>query len=160
LRICGSLYRGRRRHKSHDDRGAADVGPFPGDLALHIERDAVGGGIYLEAYFTEYKRNINIVGIIRDFKPDADVRNLKTAIEFKFTTSRAEVSRAIGRIFENISGYAGSLDWTRFYTVVYQTEPFEPEERIKSELTRAGTVTWKAILGSGPTKWIHSRSVW
>ena len=28
-----------------DDRVAADVGPSPGDLALRIERDAVGGGI-------------------------------------------------------------------------------------------------------------------
>jgi hypothetical protein len=25
---------------------------------------------YLEAYFTEYKRAVNIGGIIRDFKPD------------------------------------------------------------------------------------------
>jgi hypothetical protein len=29
----------------HDDWIAADVGPSPGDLALRIERDAVGGGI-------------------------------------------------------------------------------------------------------------------
>ena len=32
-----------RQH--HDDRVAADVGPSPGDRALRIERDAVGGGI-------------------------------------------------------------------------------------------------------------------
>ena len=30
------------RHR--DDRVAADLGPSPGDLALRIERDAVGGG--------------------------------------------------------------------------------------------------------------------
>src|SRR5207248_2943313 len=32
-----------RQHR--DDRVAADLGPSPGDLALRIERDAVGGGI-------------------------------------------------------------------------------------------------------------------
>jgi hypothetical protein len=33
---------------------------------------------YLEAYFSEYKRSVTITGILRDFKPDSGVRNLKT----------------------------------------------------------------------------------
>lgn len=45
---------------------------------------------------------------------------------------------------------AGSLDWTRFYSVIYQTEAFESEDRIRSEMARAGTLmTWKAILVTG-----------
>jgi hypothetical protein len=104
---------------------------------------------YLEAFFTEYKRAVKITGVIRDFKPDGGVRNLKAAIEFKFAGTRTEVSRAMGGVFEDISGYAGSLDWTRFYSVIYQTAAFESEDRIKSELTRSGTVTWKALLVTG-----------
>ena len=96
---------------------------------------------YLEAYFTEYRRELKIPGIIRDFKPDGGIRNLRTAVEFKFATSPAEVSEAMAGIFEDISGYSGSLDWTRFYSVIYQTEAFESEDRVKAELTRAGTVT-------------------
>src|SRR5215471_3256255 len=63
-------------------------------------------------------------------------------------------------IFEDISGYTGSLDWTRFYTVVYQTEAFETEPRIKQELARAGTVTWQGILvtGSGGRRLPNKRS--
>ena len=115
---------------------------------------------YLEAYFTKYRRSINIMGIVRDFKPDGGVRNLKAAIEFKFASSRSEVSRAIGGILDDISGYTGSLDWTRFYTVVYQTEAFETEPRIKQELARAGTVTWQGILvtGSGGRRLPNKRS--
>jgi hypothetical protein len=56
----------------------------------------------------------------------------------------------MGGIFEDVSGYSGTLDWTRFYTVIYQTKAFESEDRIKSELARAGTLlTWKALLVTG-----------
>src|SRR5258708_29506768 len=40
---------------------------------------------YLSAFFTEYKKSIQIGGVIRDFKPDCGIRNLKVGIEFKYT---------------------------------------------------------------------------
>jgi len=104
---------------------------------------------YLAAFFVEFKKTVTIDGIIRDFKPDCGIRNLRAAMEFKYAATRKEFSRAIGGIFEDISGYKGSLDWNRFYTVVYQTEAFESEERVKAEMTRAGAVTWKTILVTG-----------
>jgi len=105
---------------------------------------------YLQAFFTEYKHPITISGIIKDFKPDGGVRNLKTAIEFKYAANREEVGKSLGGIFEDAGGYSGSLDWTRFYSLIYQTEPFESEDRVKSEMTRAGLITWKALLVTGP----------
>lgn len=106
---------------------------------------------YLGALFTQYKPEIKITGILKDFKPDGGVQNLKAGIEFKFAATPNEVTRAMGGVFEDISGYTGSLDWTRFYTVIYQTDAFESEDRIKSELSRAGTLmTWKALLVTGP----------
>ncbi len=104
---------------------------------------------YLGAVFIEYKHPLKIRGIVRDFEPDGGVRNLGAAIEFKFAATKAAVSHALGGIFEDVSGYAGSRDWTRFYSVIYQIAPFESEDRIRSELTRAGAITWKAILVTG-----------
>jgi hypothetical protein len=105
---------------------------------------------YLEATFTEYRRKVKIDGIIQDFRPDCGVRNLKAAIEFKYVNSLKELPKAMGGIFEDVSGYKGSLDWTRFYCVIYQTQAFESEDKIRSELVRAGTLlTWKAILVTG-----------
>ena len=105
---------------------------------------------YLQAFFTEYKKDITISGIIRDFKPDCGVRNLRTAIEFKYANSESEVARAIGGVFEDTSGYKGSPEWINFYALVYQTEAFESEDRVKSEISRAGvTLTWKAFLVTG-----------
>ena len=105
---------------------------------------------YLEACFPHYRNPIEIAGIIRNFKPDGGVRNLKTAIEFKFATTHAEVATALSGIFEDVSGYSGSLDWTRFFSVVYQTEPFESEDRFKAEKARvAGALSWTPILVTG-----------
>ncbi|MDS4068468.1 MAG: hypothetical protein RKO24_02490 [Candidatus Competibacter sp.] len=104
---------------------------------------------YLDACFTEYKHPVIIPGIVKDFKPDGGIRNLRTAIEFKYANSREEVARSLGGIFEDAGGYSGSHDWTRFYSLIYQTEAFESEDRVHSEMTRAGLVTWKAILVTG-----------
>ena len=103
---------------------------------------------YLGATFTEYRPDVTIPGIIRDFKPDGGVRNLKAAIEFKFADKPEEVARAVAGIFEDISGYSGSQDWTRVFSVIYQTDAFESEDRITSEMTRAGT-KWKTLLVTG-----------
>jgi hypothetical protein len=103
---------------------------------------------YLEAFFTEYRHPVKIPGITKDYTPDGGVRNLKVAIEFKYASTADEVSRALAGIFEDSRGYNGSLDWTHFYSVIYQTEPFESEDRIKSEMERGG-VTWKAIVVAG-----------
>lgn len=104
---------------------------------------------YLGAFFIEYRPTVSIPGTITDFKPDCGVRNLNVAIEFKFAQNEPEVRRAMRGILEDISGYAGSRDWNRFYTVIYQTAAFESEDRVRSELTRAGALTWKAILVTG-----------
>jgi hypothetical protein len=104
---------------------------------------------YLRAFFTEYKSPVRISGIIRDFEPDGGIRNLRAAIEFKYAASKDEVSRALGGIFEDHNGYSGSHDRVRFYAVIYQTAPFESEDHVRSELTRAGMITWKAILVTG-----------
>ncbi|MCU1302000.1 MAG: hypothetical protein JWQ87_2284 [Candidatus Sulfotelmatobacter sp.] len=104
---------------------------------------------YLEACFAEYVKNVHIPGGITTFKPDGGIRNLKAAIEFKFASTRDEVSRSLRGIFEDVTGYKGSADWTRFYSVVYQTEAFESEEKFRHDLARAGAMSWIPILVTG-----------
>lgn len=104
---------------------------------------------YLSAAFVQYTPNVQIPGIIKNFKPDGGVRSIKAAVEFKYADERDEVSKALSGIFEDVSGYSGSADWTKFYSVVYQTEPFEVVERFEGELKRAGAFTWTPILVTG-----------
>jgi hypothetical protein len=104
---------------------------------------------YLDACFTEYHHPVSITGVLTRFEPDGGVRNLQAAIEFKYADTETELKTALRGIFEDISGYSGSKDWTRFYTVIYQTDSFEAEDRFKAEMTRAGTNTWTPILVTG-----------
>jgi hypothetical protein len=101
---------------------------------------------YLSAYFPRYTTKPHVHGSLKRFKPDGGVVNLKAAIEFKFADSNTEVLTALDGFFEDISGYSGSDDWTTFYAVVYQTEPFVSESRFQAEFDRAGASNWKPIL--------------
>jgi hypothetical protein len=104
---------------------------------------------HLAAFFTDYTHPLHISGVIRNFEPDGGIRHLAAAIEFKFADTKAEVGRALSGIFEDISAYKGSSEWSHFYTVVYQTESFESEDRFKSEMTRVGALDWTPVLVTG-----------
>jgi len=104
---------------------------------------------YLEAFFLEYRPRPRIHGIVKDFEADCGVRDLKAAVEFKFAATAPEVARALSGVFEDIAGYSGSRDWTTFFSVIYQTEAFQSEDRVRTELTRAGALTWKGLLVTG-----------
>jgi hypothetical protein len=92
--------------------------------------------------------------VIKDFVPDGGVRDIKAAIEFKYAADKAEVSKALGGIYEDMAGYSGSADWTRFYTVLYQTDAFVSEEAFSKAVSRGGSHVWTPILvtGSGDRK--------
>ncbi|MFZ0890721.1 MAG: hypothetical protein WA005_19955 [Candidatus Binataceae bacterium] len=109
---------------------------------------------YLGAFFTEYTRKISLPKLIKNFKPDGGVRDLKVAIEFKYAASEREVSEALSGIYKDMAGYSGSADWTRFYTVLYQTEAFVSEDRFRTAVSRGGSNVWTPILvtGSGERK--------
>jgi len=105
---------------------------------------------YLRVFFTQYTPNIQIEGPTAAFKPDAGIINLKTAIEFKYAASRAEIDTAIGEVFEDTSGYANSEDWKHFILVLYQTEAFISEDQLKVALEKASRKNWTPILVPGP----------
>jgi hypothetical protein len=104
---------------------------------------------YLDAFFPQYTPSVQIARPIRNFKPDAGVINLRAAIEFKFAAQASEVPTAIGGIFEDEGGYAGSADWTRFYCVLYQTEPFVTNERFQAVFEKTASENWTPILVTG-----------
>ncbi len=77
------------------------------------------------------------------------IRHLKAAVEFKFASTPTELKQAVSGIFEDTAGYKGSLDWTRFYSVIYMTEPFESPARFHADMSRAGALNWTVIPVSG-----------
>ena len=105
---------------------------------------------YLAACFPrEFIPSPGVPGFIKKFKADTGIRHLKAAVEFKFASNATELKEAVSGIFEDTAGYKGSLDWTRFYSVIYMTEAFEAPARFHADMTRAGAVNWTVIPVTG-----------
>jgi hypothetical protein len=111
------------------------------DILIHVFPDTV--------------REVPICQVTKTYKPDIGIPSLKSAIEYKFADSQAEVKKAIGGLYEDMRGYAGSEDWKRFYAVVYMTDPFFTEEQIRAEFKHVNADDcWFPILivGQGSRK--------
>lgn len=105
---------------------------------------------YLEAFFQEdFVRDFEITGPLTNFKPDCGIRGLGVAIEFKYADSEQKVKTALRGILEDVAGYSGSKDWTRFVAVIYQTEAFVPPGKFEAELRRVKAHSWLPILVNG-----------
>lgn len=106
------------------------------DLLIHIFPDTV--------------REIPIAQETKTYKPDLGVKSLKVAAEYKFADSAEDVKKAIGGLYEDMRGYAGSEDWKRFYAVVYMTDAYFTPEQIMSEFNHTcSDSNWKPILVFG-----------
>jgi hypothetical protein len=107
---------------------------------------------YLRATFaSDFRSNVTIGGGIKNFKPDCGIWSVGAAIEFKLVHTRDQVSPAVSGVIEDTAGYRGSKDWTRFYSVIYQAEPFISEAELLGDLKRAGAANWTPIVVNGLT---------
>jgi hypothetical protein len=113
---------------------------------------------YLRACFPDFRLNPPIGGTLKNFKPDFGIASVGAAIEFKIVHTKEQVAIAFSGIAEDSAGYKGSKDWTRFYAVIYQAQPFMLESHLRSDLKRIGATTWTAIVVNGPTESTKSRA--
>lgn len=107
---------------------------------------------YLRACFPDFRFNPDIGGTLKTFKPDCGIASVGAAIEFKVVHTKENVAVAFSGVAEDTAGYRGSKDWTRFFAVIYQAQPWIAESELQSDLKRIGAATWTPILVNGPTK--------
>jgi hypothetical protein len=105
---------------------------------------------YLSACFSDFRFNPQIGGTLKNFKPDCGIASAGAAIEFKFVKSKEEMAIAFSGVAEDTAGYKGSKDWTRFYAVIYQTQPETLESHLRSDMKRIGAARWIPILVHAP----------
>ncbi len=105
--------------------------------------------------FPDTVREASIIQGTKTYKPDIGIKSLKTAAEYKFADSANEVKTAIGGLYEDMRGYAGSEDWKNFFAVVYMTDAFFTQQQIMAEFKHTNADNnWKPILviGKGARK--------
>jgi hypothetical protein len=105
---------------------------------------------HLEGVFDDYVTKPSIDKPLVHFEPDGGIPSLKAAIECKFVSTESEVKEAVHGLTEDLSGYAGSNQWTEFYSVVYMTEAFATEGQFRTALGKSGHAGgWTTILVTG-----------
>ncbi len=107
---------------------------------------------YLSACFPELRLNPHIGGTLKTFKPDCGIASVGAAIEFKIVHAAEQVAIAFSGVAEDTAGYKGSKDWTRFYAVIYQAQPFMLESQLRRDFKRIGAATWIPIVVNGPAE--------
>jgi REase_DpnII-MboI len=107
---------------------------------------------YLSACFPDFQFNPSIGGTLKTFKPDCGIASVDAAIEFKIVHTKEQVAVAFSGVAEDTAGYKGSKDWRRFYSVIYQAQPFMLESQLRSDLKRIGAATWTPIVVNGPAE--------
>jgi len=107
---------------------------------------------YLSACFPDFRRDPQIGGTIKNFKPDCGIASVGAAIEFKLAHTKEQAIVSFTGVVEDTGGYKGSKDWTRFYALMYQAKPFIRKSQLQSDMKRIRAATWKAILVNGDTK--------
>ena len=96
------------------------------------------------------KREVVINHTVKSYKMDIGIISLKAGIEYKFCDSEKEVKKAIEGICSDESGYRGSMDWTRFYAVLYMTEMFFTQDQIEKEFELVELdSSWVPIIVTG-----------
>jgi hypothetical protein len=105
---------------------------------------------HLKNVFDGFVKNPSFATPLVTFKPDCGINDLQAAIEFKYVETDDEMKIAFHGILEDLSGYK-SKDWTRFFSVVYMTAPFETEGRFHQAIQATGNARgWTTILVTGP----------
>lgn len=103
--------------------------------------------------FPDTTREVPIPQVSKTYKPDIGVKSLKTAVEYKFVDTEAELKTAFEGIYADTKGYGGSADWTHFFAVIYCTKTFWTPAQLKAECDAVGMpANWQVLLMTGDGK--------
>jgi len=91
----------------------------------------------LKCHFADLKRKPTLSKPIKNFEPDTGIPSIRTLIEYKFVTTRAEAKRVVDEILADTSGYR-SPHWTHVLFVIYETTRVQPEAEWMSLLESCG----------------------
>jgi hypothetical protein len=101
-------------------------------------------------FYPDAVRDVPIAKQSKTYKPDIGVPSLKAAVEYKFADSEVELKKALGGIYEDVGGYAGSEDWKNFFAVIYMTDDFLTQAQVDAEFHVSKVDrAWKPLLITG-----------
>ena len=93
---------------------------------------------------------------IKTYKPDIAIKELNSAIEYKYANTENECKTAIDGIFEDMTAYSDWKDWQTFFAVINMTDSFYSKNQVEEMLKQKKAVNenWYIIpvYGKGSRK--------
>jgi len=113
---------------------------------VHLRIEAI-----LKCVFPDLKHKPTLTKQIKNFEPDTGIPSLKTLVEYKFLSRKADISPIADQLLADTRGYT-SKDWSQFLYVIYETNRFRTERDWNIFLRESGvpTNTTVVVLGGEP----------
>jgi hypothetical protein len=103
----------------------------------------------LQLSFPDAKKEVTIPQLLTNSRGDLGVPSLRTMIEFKFVSSKAEMAAALKGVYSDMKTYTHP-DWDVFYGVFYMTGPFYNDDDVRREFSAVrADISWTPILARG-----------
>lgn len=108
--------------------------------------------IVLSMAFPDLIREPTTAKQTKAYKPDFGIESIDTAIETKYLDESGKAGIALGEIYEDMRGFAGS-EYKYFVAVIYMTGHFLTQAQVEAEWKKVGAAkSWRLILAVGPHK--------
>jgi len=102
----------------------------------------------LRCLFLNLKHKPTLTKPIKNFEPDTGLPSIKTLIEYKFISSKAQAKIVADQVLADTRGYF-SREWEKFIYVIYETIRITPESEWKELLSECGVENTDIIVISG-----------
>lgn len=113
----------------------------------------------LNSIFLDLKHKPSLTKPIKNFEPDTGLPSIKTLIEYKFISNKAQAKIVADEILADTRGYF-SREWKRFIYVIYETTRIKSENEWEALLAECDVQDTEIIVLSGvpPNRKIVERS--
>jgi len=102
----------------------------------------------LKSIFLDLKHKPSLTKPIKNFEPDTGLPSIKTLIEYKFISNKAQAKIVADEILADTRGYF-SREWKRFIYVIYETTRIKPENEWTALLTACDVQDTEVVVISG-----------
>lgn len=100
----------------------------------------------IEYSFPDAVKEQPIPKATKSYKADIAIPSLQTLVEIKYIRQEKDLPKALDEVFADMHGYH-SLEYTKFFAVLFMTSPFFTEGQINAHLQRCESFkNWTPIL--------------
>jgi hypothetical protein len=102
----------------------------------------------LKCIFPNLRHKPQLNKPIKNFEPDTGLPSIRTLIEYKFISDKAQAKTVADQVLADTRGYI-SKEWEKFIYIIYETRRIKPESEWKQLLKECDVKNTEIVVLSG-----------